>query len=170
MVIADVLLGTLVVLGVLLALPSLWLLLRALFPSAVDRSRVRVGASPLLSFFVGLLPATLLFGLGLALLSKAGPAGKAAGFVLLVGGFLLAGLGFAGLSTVVGERLPSSADEGRPWRGLVRGAVCLELSFLLPFVGWFGILPLAAVTALGAATLALLAPGREATPPLVPAA
>ncbi len=49
---------------------------------------------------------------------------------------------------------------------MVRGAVCLELSFLLPVIGWFGVLPLAALTALGAATLALLLPGAPAPGPV----
>jgi len=153
MTMADVLAVTLTILGILVTLPSLWLLLRALFPAVVERSRDRVGARPVASFLVGLVPAALLFGGGLALLSAPPPGLKALGLALLLLGFLLAGIGFAALSTLVGERLPGREDEGRPWRPLLRGAACLELSFLFPFLGWFGILPLVLVTALGAAIL-----------------
>jgi hypothetical protein len=165
MTMADVLAVTLVILGLLLTLPAVWLLMRALFPAAVARSRDRIASRPVVSFLAGIVPAAVLFGVSLALLGQAGPAGKAAGFVLFVGGVLLASLGLAGFATIVGERLPSAADEGRPWRGLVRGAACLELSFLLPVIGWFGLLPLAAVTALGAAVLAILSPGGGAPAP-----
>ncbi len=169
MTMADVLLGTLVVLGLLVTLPSLGLLLRALLPSAVGRSRGRILASPFLCFLAGLVPAAVLFGFSLALLQKGSPPLKVLGFVLLVAGFLVAGTGLAGLASLVGERLPSRADDGRPWRGLLRGAVCLELSFLLPFVGWFGLLPLALVTAVGAALMGSLSPGGGA-PAEAPAA
>lgn len=170
MTMADVLLGTLVVLGLLVTLPSLWLLLRALLPGAVERSRGRVLRSPGLCFLAGLVPAAVLFGVSLALLQKGGPPLKVAGFLLLVTGFLVAGTGLAGIAALVGERLPSREDEGRPWRGLVRGAVCLELSFLLPIVGWFGFLPLALVTAVGAAVLASFSGGEAAAAPAPAAA
>jgi hypothetical protein len=157
MTMADVLTVTLVILGVLITLPASWLLLRALFPAAVERSRARIEAHPLTCFAVGLVPAALLFVGGVALLQAAPGGVKALGLLLLLGGFLLAGTGFAAFSLLVGGRLPGREDEGRPWRPLVRGAVCLELSFLFPVLGWFGLLPLLGVTALGAALLGLAA-------------
>ena len=158
MTMADVLTVTLIILGLLITLPALWLLLRALFPEPVDRSRARIAAAPVACFFLGLVPVLILFVGGGALLQKGGPGLKLVGFLFLLSGFLLGGIGLAGLSTMVGERLPSLSDEGRPWRGLVRGAVCMELAFLLPLVGWFGLLPLALVAGMGAALLGLLAP------------
>jgi hypothetical protein len=166
---ADVLLGTLVVVGLLVTLPSLWLLLRALFPDAVERSRARIVRRPVLCFVAGVIPALLLIAGGLVLLNKAPGGWKALGFPPLLLGFLLAGIGLAGLSTAVGERLPSGADEGRAWRSLLRGAACLELSFLIPFLGWFGLLPLAAVAAVGAATMALVSGEGPVAPAAAPA-
>ncbi len=158
MTMADVLTGTLIVLGFLVTLPALWLLLRALFPAAVGRGRDRIAAAPIRCFFLGLLGVVLLVGI-VAVLNLAGPPGKALGVLAIVAGVLLAGVGLSGFSAIVGERLPSTADEGRPWRGMVRGAVCLELSFLLPVIGWFGVLPIALLTGLGAAAMALASPG-----------
>jgi hypothetical protein len=159
MTMADVLTGTLIVLGLLVTLPALWLLMRALFPAAVGRSRDRIAAAPVRCFFLGLLPGLFLFVGSVALLNLGGPPGKLLGLLMFTAGVLLAGVGLAGFSAVVGERLPSTADEGRPWRGMVRGAVCLELSFLLPVIGWFGVLPIAMLTGLGAAVMALAVPG-----------
>jgi hypothetical protein len=148
----------------MITLPALWLLMRALFPGAVGRSRDRIASNPVACFFLGLLPAGLLFGGAAVLANVGGAGGKAVAFLLIVAGVLLGGVGLAGFSAVVGDRLPSAADAGRPWRGLVRGAVCLELSFLLPFIGWFGVLPIALTTGLGAAVLSLVAPAAPAAP------
>jgi hypothetical protein len=153
MTMADVLAVTLVILGLLVTLPALWLFLRALFPGAVARGRARLETSPGVCFLAGLLPWALFFLAGLALLSKGAPPLKFLGFLMVAAGIVVEGIGLAALSTLVGDRLPSTADEGKPWRGLVRGAVCMELAFLLPFVGWFGIMPLASVAAVGAALL-----------------
>lgn len=162
MTMADVFSVTFILAGLLITLPALWLLLRALFPGAVDRCRDRIASTPVRCFFLGLLPGFVLFGGAAALANAAGPPGKALAFLLIVAGVLLGGVGLAGFSAVVGDRLPSAADDGRPWRGLVRGAVCLELSFLLPIIGWFGVLPIALTTGLGAALLAILSPGSRA--------
>jgi len=153
MTLAGVLAVTLVVAGLLVTLPALWLFLRALFPGAVARGRDRLEASPGHCLLAGLLPWALFFLAGLALMGRGGPPLKLLGFLLLSTGIVVEGIGLASLSTLVGERLPSGADEGRPWRAMVRGAVCMELAFLLPFVGWFGIMPLASIAAVGAALL-----------------
>jgi hypothetical protein len=167
MTMADVLAVALVIVGLMATLPAPWLLARALLPGAVERARERLVARPVLCLFAGLVPAVLGIGVALALLGQGGPPVKILGFALFTGTILVAGIGMAGLAAAVGERLPSAADAGRPWRGLVRGAICLELAFLVPFVGWFGLLPLALAAALGAAVLSLA--GAAATPPASPA-
>ena len=164
MTLADVFTVVFLILGMLITLPALWLLLKALFPAAVGRSRDRIAATPIRCFLAGIVPAFA----SVALMAQPAPPVKGVGVLLFLGLVLLAGIGMAGLSTIVGERLPSAADEGRPWRGLVRGAVCLELAFLLPVVGWLGLLPIALVTGLGAALIGLIAP--KAAAPAVPAA
>jgi hypothetical protein len=167
MTMADVLAVALVILGLMATLPAQWLLARALLPGAVDRARERLVSRPILCVLAGLVPAALGIGVALALLGQGGPPLKLLGFVLFAGTILVAAVGMAGLATAVGERLPSAADAGRPWRGLVRGAVCLELAFLVPFIGWFGLLPIALAAALGAAVLSLAA--AAAAPPASPA-
>ena len=168
---ADVLTVTLVILGLLVALPSFWLLLRALFPAPVESSRERIVDRPVLCFAAGLVPSAVLLFAGLLLLQKAPGGWKGLGLPLLLALFLLGGLGLAGLSAAVGGRLPSPGDEGRPWRGVVRGAVCLELAFLIPVLGWFGLLPLVSVAAVGAALLSLIAGSPSPSPsPSTPAA
>ena len=43
-----------------------------------------------------------------------------------------------------------------PWRSTLRGGVVLELTYLLPFLGWFVILPASIIIGSGAANLGLL--------------
>ena len=62
----------------------------------------------------------------------------------------------AGLATVVGERLPSPADAQCPWKATIRGGIVLELSYLLPFLGWFVLLPVSIIIGAGATTRALI--------------
>jgi hypothetical protein len=170
MTMADVLSVTLIILGLLVTLPALWLFLRALFPASVERARGRLEGSPGTCFLAGLLPWLVLFAGGVALLSKGPPPLKFVGFVLVSAGFVVEGVGLAALSSILGARLPSAADAGRPWRGLVRGAVCMELAFLLPFVGWFALMPLVSVSAVGAALLAAASREDAAPPAAAPAA
>ena len=80
-------------------------------------------------------------------------------------------LGSSGLSQRVGIGLPSLVDERQPWRRVLRGGIVLVLTFLLPFVGWFFLLPLTLISGLGAAVLAWSPRGKAVPPPVgLPAA
>jgi len=61
----------------------------------------------------------------------------------------------SGFVTMIGERLASPADMGRPWRATVRGGVALELTYLVPIIGWFGVLPASMILGAGAMTMSL---------------
>jgi hypothetical protein len=69
---------------------------------------------------------------------------------------LQAHTGVSGLATSIGRRLASPLDEQRPWRSTLRGGVVLELTFLLPILGWFVIQPASIIIGSGAANLNLL--------------
>jgi len=62
----------------------------------------------------------------------------------------------AGLVTGIGKRLATPIDSEQPWRATLRGGIVLELSFLLPILGWFVILPISVTIGCGAACIALL--------------
>ena len=47
--------------------------------------------------------------------------------------------------------MPSPTDASQPWRRVLRGGTVLTLTFLLPFVGWFLILPWTLISGFGAA-------------------
>ncbi len=167
MLMADTMAIFFVILGLMLALPALWLLCRGLWPLTVTSAASVCKKGLLKPFLVGLPIAVMAF-IAVAALGNLGPAGKIGAAVLASLGLMFANCGVAGLATCVGERLASAADAGRGWRATLRGGVALELSYLLPILGWFIILPISVTIGCGAALIAslrkLLASSRSSLP------
>jgi hypothetical protein len=155
MLMADTMSIFFVILGFMLAFPALWLLCRGLWPNAVAAATAECDKS-LFTRFVAGLPVTLgaLIVAG-ALRRMPGSFGTiAAGGVLSVY-LMYAAAGVAGLATSIGLRLNSPVDSERPWRATLRGSIVLELTYLLPIIGWFLILPASVLIGTGATSLAL---------------
>jgi hypothetical protein len=60
------------------------------------------------------------------------------------------------MARLLGQRLGSIAHPNSELTHLLRGAVVYEFACLFPIVGWFLFAPLVGITAVGAATFALL--------------
>ena len=155
MLMADTMSIFFVILGMLLAFPGLWLLCRGLWPDTVDNAAARCGKGLWSSFLVGVLITVVMVLLTVILFKIPASFGKVAGISLVCLYMVHAHAGVAGLASAIGRRLTSPVDEERPWRSTLRGGVVLELTYLLPILGWFGILPLSIIIGSGAATLAL---------------
>jgi hypothetical protein len=156
MLMADTLAIFFVILGLMLAFPGLWLLCRGLWPRLVEDATARCHQGLLKLFLTG-LPLTVLMVLGAVVLSKIpGPLGKILAATAVCLYLVFAHIGVAGLATCIGQRLASSADSAQPWRATLRGGIILELPYLLPILGWFGLLPISIIIGCGAATLSLL--------------
>jgi hypothetical protein len=156
MLLADTMAIFLVVLGFMLALPGLWLLCRGLWPRRVNYAALTCGKSLYKPFLAG-LPVTLA-ALILASVSKSipGPLGTIWAGAIICLYLMQASVGVAGLATCIGERLASPADTGRAWRATLRGSIVLVLTYLLPILGWFVIIPASFIVGSGSAALALL--------------
>lgn len=151
MIMADVFKILFLILGTLIVVVSYWLLFEALFPRLVDRARTQYDRKPFKTLLLGLaitIPVTIL---GIALVSAPAAPAKLLGFVCLSGLTLLGLLGSAGLSRKIGLHLPSSVDADQPWRCVLRGGTILSITFVLPFIGWFFVLPVTLVSGVGAA-------------------
>ncbi len=155
MIMADVLKFVFLILGVVLVYISYWLAATALFPALVERASQQYQAHPVKITLMGLLVLLPLAGLGALIGQAAHPAAKALSVVLYGVPALLGLLGSAGLSQRIGAGLPSAIDELHPWRRGLRGGVVLSLTFLLPFIGWFVVMPWAIVSGLGAVVVAI---------------
>jgi hypothetical protein len=158
MLMADTMAIFFVILGLLLALPGLWVLCRGLWPHAVAKAAAVCGEGLIKPFLAG-LPGAAVMIFAAAVLGNFGPAGKIAAVATVCLYLMIANCGVAGLVTVVGERLagPSeNVDSQQPWRATLRGGVALGLASLLPILGWFVILPVAVIIGCGANLLSLL--------------
>lgn len=140
-------------------LAAFFVVLAALFPDRVARTRAAAGRAPGRSFFIGLVNAAFFLALILALQAI----GEATGLqlfgipaVLLLALLSIAALfGLGGVVQLVGERL---LPERSHYLRLAAGAVTLGLGCALPFAGWFGLLPYVTVLGLGAFALSFFEP------------
>lgn len=158
MIMADVFKILFPVIGTLMSFVCFWLLLEAILPAVVDRSREKYERHPLRAALIGLLVTVPAILFGLALLNGGNPVAAFVGLSVLSLLVLLGLVGSAGLTRHVGQRLHTPFDEKQPWRGMLRGGTVLSISFLFPFVGWFLVLPMAMVSGVGAAVLSIRKP------------
>jgi len=144
---------TLIVVGFLLSLGALQLVSTATAPGLVGQASRNLERSSVwrqLAYFV--FGAFAIFGWILAIggFSNGGPAAKLFLLPFVALGALSIAPAFAASSLYIGGRLPDPSDVSSPWRRLVRGATALGLSWAVPFVGWFLILPATLAVGLGA--------------------
>jgi hypothetical protein len=155
MLMADTMSIFFVILGMLLAFPGLWLICRGLWPQAVEEAAARCGKR-IWTYFLAGMPLTLVMIVVVRVLFALGPIGKIAGVGAVCLYMIQAHIGVSGLVTAIGRRLPSSLDEHSPWRATLRGGIALELTYLLPILGWFVVLPASIIIGTGAINVALL--------------
>ena len=178
MLFGDVIAIALSIIGFLLSLQGLWLVSQALWPERVEMATCRCGISNLKCFFVG-LPVTLVGAFFAAVVARAGTFGQLSAFAVALVYIVYANVGVAGFVTHIGRRLASPVDAERPWKATVRGGVALELAWLIPVLGWLGLLPITLIVGAGAMTLSFFNAARRteatgawappaAAPPAVP--
>jgi len=147
----------LIVAGFLTALVALQLLAQALATKWADRAVRELHRRPVATACVGagvLLVAAVVAIVALTIFGKLGAPGKVANLLIVAALSVPVVVGLSTVSRFVGERMPSPADAGRPWRATLRGAVTCGLAFVAPVVGWFVLTPAAVATGFGALTLA----------------
>jgi hypothetical protein len=146
--------GALLALGIIFPgmLTAWWLL----FPTTVERARLRLEQTPWRCFWLGGILSIVLAIPIATLLALPSGAATFIGASLLAVTLVLASLGATGLAAKMGEQLARRANGLSPAGAFVRGAVALELAAAFPILGWFIVIPLTIVTALGATAFALL--------------
>jgi hypothetical protein len=136
------------------SLVALFAVMGVFFSRTLERTRAVIEELPARSLLIGLVNLlfvlAIAFGLG-ALRKSMGPSYLDL-LALLVLAFLVVGVtfGLAAAVQVVGARL---LPERGPLAQRMWGSVALVLACLVPYVGWFGMLPYLALTGLGALIL-----------------
>jgi hypothetical protein len=161
MIMADVLTWFLLIVGIILVLNSYWLVAVSLWPRWVEACAAkycRPGRVTLTGVIVT-IPGVILVMLFRNIHHAAGNALS----IIVIGMLLIVGMaGSAGMAQRIGQGLVSPKDEKQPWRRVLRGGIVFAFTMLLPFVGWFVVLPWALVSGLGAVTLAWTSARRAA--------
>jgi len=164
MIMADVLTWFLVIVGIILVLNSYWLAAVSLAPGwvAACADRYRQPGRVTLTGVIVVIPGVIL----VMLFRNSHHAIGNALSIIVIGILLIVGMaGSAGMAQRIGQGLVSPKDEIQPWRRVLRGGIVFAFMMLLPFVGWFVVLPWALVSGLGAVTLAWTASRRAAKHP-----
>ena len=150
MIVADILFYFLIILGFYLVFQSYWLAAEALFPRLIERCRRKYVFSPWFSLFCGLLFTFPVMTIGVLLATRMGNGLLQIGGLFCILLLLLFGLiGSAGLCRQIGAGLSSPYDETQPWRRVFRGGAILGLTFVMPVLGWFAVLPLVLISGVG---------------------
>jgi len=168
MILADILQWFLLVLGAFLTLNAYWLGARALCPGSVARGRTQYEQRPVRVTITGALITIPTVLMAIALATKLPHPILQMGAVGLLLVLSLIGLvGSAGLAERIGQGLPSPLDATQSWRQVLRGGLILGLAFLMPFLGWFLLLPWTLISGVGAWVLAGREPKRVSAEPQV---
>lgn len=147
---ADVFTFLFVILGFVIVYVAYWLMAAGLFPQMVERCAERMG-TPVKATLVGLATFIPAVALGILISNRApGAAIKVIGIGIALLAVLVALFGSAGLALRIGRGLKSERDTGEPWRAVLRGGIVLALTFVLPFLGTFVLMPFAFIAGAGA--------------------
>lgn len=154
MLMADTMAIFFVILGLLLAFPSLWLLCLGLWPKTATAAADYCSRGLIKPFFAG-VPITLAMIFMAGFLNNIpGAFGNVSAIGTVCLYILFSSTGVSGFATSIGRRLASPVDTEKSWMATLRGGIVLELSYLLPVLGWFVILPASITIGCGAAALA----------------
>jgi hypothetical protein len=165
---ADVFTILLVILGFLIVYVSYWLMSAALFPKFAEHCAAQIGRAPIKTALLGAVTFAPLVAIGMGIGSKIpNPAAKLLGFSVALAALLAALFGSAGLALRIGQGLKSARDETEPWRRVLRGGIVLVLTFVLPFLGWFAVMPLTFVVGFGAFLICMFQKKLPASAPVV---
>ncbi|HYR57189.1 MAG TPA: hypothetical protein VEO95_01110 [Chthoniobacteraceae bacterium] len=164
---ADVFTFLFVILGFLIVYVGYWLMAFGLFPGMTQRCSERICAAPVKTTLLGAVTLVPLVTLGFMISAKAHSTPvKILGIGVVVIALLGALFGASGLALRIGEGLKSARDEAEPWRRVLRGGIVLGLTFVMPFLGTFVLMPFAFISGFGAfiSTLWQRAPQPVAVP------
>ncbi|MBT8486633.1 MAG: hypothetical protein HKO59_14830 [Phycisphaerales bacterium] len=151
--------------GVILVITAYYAVGSLLAPALTERARTRFAARPWLPVLVGLGVSVPWVLAAIVLLNLPAAPAKFAGAVLGCGWVLCGLIGGAAIAQQVGR---GGGPAPLPWVAAVRGGLLITLTWVLPLVGWLGMLPLSLATGVGCLILGI-APMRSNRATAVPA-
>ena len=145
--------------GVILVVTAYYAFSAALAPRITHRARVRFAQRPWLPMLIGVGFSVPWVIAGLVLMNAPLAPAKFIGVVLSLAWVLLGLIGGAGIAQHIGAPHMNPAREAHlqpSWHDSIRGGLFITLTWVLPLVGWFAMLPLTLATGVGCLFLGLL--------------
>lgn len=141
------------IIGFILVSTACFVVARMIFPGIVSRGQQRFARRAWLPTVIGVGISVPWVVLSLVLVQQqAIPPLPAVGIVIYCAWVLV---GLVGASSVAGHIGRESNGEIHPWKSTVRGGLALTLTWALPFIGWFFLLPLTFAIGVGCAVMGL---------------
>lgn len=134
--------------GVILVASAYFTLSAALAPQLTRRARMRFAQRPWLPAIIGIALSVPWVIASILLLRMGFAPAKFAGVLLGCLWILLGLIGGAGIAQQIGRGAASDTGEAC-WIHSVRGGLFITLTWVLPFIGWLGMLPLTLATGIG---------------------
>jgi hypothetical protein len=160
---SDIVRLLLVVILLIIGLVAYFLVVNALFPQRIAKTKSMIHSMPARSFGIGVVNFVFFVVIAAVLFSAAENAGPflkgiltIPAIVILAALAIVLSIGLAGMSNFVGERIfPAQSPQGdlSAWRQTLWGTVCLSLACALPFIGWFLLFPYVGFAGIGAVIL-----------------
>jgi hypothetical protein len=148
--------------GVCVSAWALILGVAQLFTQRALLAREQLTGAPWRSFLLGFVAFLVLGLFSLVLLKQPLPLGKLIGWTVLLGTLSVAATGAAGMVALASQRLRAMAPEMTPYAAFSKSAAVIVVAGLVPFLGWFLIVPVVIVFSLGSGMQALFARARQA--------
>ena len=154
---SDIIRLLLVVILLTIGLAAYFLVVSALFPQRIAKTKSMIQSVPARSFGIGVVNFVFFAVIAVVLFSMAentGPFIKVlltipATIILACLGIVLS-MGLAGMANSIDERIFPDLSM---WKQTLWGTVCLSLACALPFVGWFLLFPYVGFAGIGAVIL-----------------
>src|SRR5258705_6180344 len=154
---SDIVRLLLVVILLTIGLVAYFLVLDALFPQSIAKTKSVIQSMPSRSFGIGVVNFVFFAVVAVVLLSVAENAGPFIKGILMIPAIVILAalaivlsIGLAGMSNFIGERIFPDLSA---WRQTLWGTVCLSLACALPFIGWFLLFPYVGFAGIGAVIL-----------------
>lgn len=135
-------------LGVILVVTAYYTVGAAMLPGLARRSAERIARQPLRTALIGLAISAPWMIVALMLMAVGGPIGLI-GVIMALTWVLLGLVGGAGIAEHIGR----FGSDATGWRCVARGGLFVALTWILPLIGWFVVLPVTLASGVGCVVL-----------------
>ncbi len=156
MIFGDVLATLAIICGVPFTTWAMVIACRLVFPELSERAANRMQSKAFASFWTGLAVTAIGLFLAIIFFNLPNPVARFVGADIVSFLLALSIVGCAGIGAIAGHRIQAHDERISEYAAFVRGSAFVIVACMSPLVGWFFIMPIALITAIGAGLNAVL--------------